>query len=105
MIGTDSWLGGFAFHDELLLFERAGISRAAILRLATYEPAVFLNRGKAEGGVAVGYTADLQLVGGNPIQSLEHLKDRRGVMIRGRWFPREELDQTLRALAPGRPTP
>ena len=105
MIGTDSWLGGFAFHDELLLFERAGISRAAILRLATHEPAVFLNRGKAEGGVAVGYTADLQLVGGNPIQSLEHLKDRRGVMLRGRWFPKEELDQTLRALAPGRLTP
>ena len=101
MIGTDSWLSGFAFHEELLLYERAGIPRADILRLATHEPAVFLGKGATQGAVAVGYDADLQLVGGNPIETLDRLKDRRGVMIRGVWFPRDRLDRTLRDLAPG----
>ena len=101
MIGTDSWLGGFAFHDELLLYERAGIPRADILRLATHEPAEFLGKGMAQGAVAVGYDADLQLVAGNPIESLGHLTDRRGVMLRGGWIPKDRLDQTLRALLTG----
>lgn len=101
MIGTDSWLSGWAFHDELLLYERAGIPRADILRLATLSAAEFLHQAGQQGAVAVGYDADLQLVGGNPIESLNHLTDRRGVMIRGRWFPRDELDRTLRDLAPG----
>ncbi len=101
MLGTDSWLNGWAFHDEMKLFEKAGIPRAAILRLATHEPAVFLGLGRTQGAVTAGYAADLQLVGGNPLDDLNHLMDRAGVMVRGRWYPKDELDRTLRALAPG----
>jgi imidazolonepropionase-like amidohydrolase len=96
LVGTDSWLQGFAFQDELELFERAGIARPEILRLATRAAAEFLGRADTQGAVAVGQVADLQLVGGDPIRALSNLRDRRGVMARGRWYGRAELDRLLR---------
>lgn len=87
MIGTDSWLQGYAYHDELELFERAGFSPAEVLRLATRAGPEYLGRGTTQGTVAVGQAADLQLVGANPLLSLGNLKDRRGVMAQGRWYP------------------
>lgn len=97
LIGTDSWLQGFAYQEELLLFERAGISRAGILALATRGAAEFLGEPGQWGVVAVGARADLQLVGGNPLASLAALEARRGVMIRGRWYPTAELVRRLEA--------
>ena len=97
MIGTDSWLQGYAYHEELELFERAGFSREEVLRLATRAGPEFLGRGATQGTVAVGQAADLQLVGGNPLVSLGNLRDRRGVMARGRWYSQAELRTRLTA--------
>ncbi len=91
MIGTDSWLQGFAYHDELKLFERAGFSHAEVLALASRAGPEYLGWSLTQGTVAIGQVADLQLVGGNPLESLDHLKDRRGVMAHGRWFSRDDL--------------
>ncbi len=102
MIGTDSWLQGYAYHDELLLFERAGFSPAEVLRLATRAGPEFLGNALTQGTVAPGQVADLQLVGGNPLQSLGNLKDRRGVMARGRWYSAADLQARL---TPGAPRP
>lgn len=96
MIGTDSWLQGFAFQDELELFERAGVPRQQILEYATRGGADFLGRAHQQGAVAVGLVADLQLVEANPLAGLSNLRRRRGVMARGRWFDRQELDGMLR---------
>jgi imidazolonepropionase-like amidohydrolase len=96
LVGTDSWLQGFAFQDELELFERAGIARPEILRLATRAAAEFLGRADTQGAVAVGQVADLQLVGGDPIRARSKLRDRRGGMARGRFYGRAELDRMLR---------
>lgn len=97
MVGTDSWLQGYAYHDELALFEQAGFSRAEVIGLATRAGPEYLGLGATQGGVAVGQVADLQLVGGNPLESLGNLEDRRGVMARGRWYSREELSAAERA--------
>ncbi len=100
MIGTDSWLQGYAYQDELELFERAGFSRAEVLQLATRAGPEYLGRARTQGTVAVGQAADLQLVGGNPLLSLGNLKDRRGVMARGRWYSQTDLSARLAAGAP-----
>ncbi len=95
LIGTDSWLEGFALQEELELFERAGISRADVLSLATGGAAEFLGEAGAWGEVATGQRADLQLVGANPLESLTALNDRRGVMVRGRWYQKADLIERL----------
>ncbi len=95
LIGTDSWLQGFAFQEELELFERAGLSRAEILALATRDAAEFLGETGQWGEVKVGQLADLQLIGGNPLESLAVLGTRKGVMARGRWLPIDELLRQL----------
>ena len=51
MIGTDSWLQGYAYHEELELFERAGFSAAEVLRLATRAGPEYLGRGRIQGTV------------------------------------------------------
>ena len=103
LIGTDSWLQGYAYQDELELFERAGFSTREVLRLATRAGPEYLGRGKTQGTVAVGQAADLQLVGANPLLSLGNLKDRRGVMAQGRWYSQTELSSQL-AQAAGPPS-
>ena len=95
MIGTDSWLQGYAYHDELELFERAGFSAAEVLRLATRAGPEYLGRGRIQGTVAVGQAADLQLVGADPRLSLGNLRDRRGVMAQGRWYSQTDLNGRL----------
>ncbi|MFN0179157.1 MAG: amidohydrolase family protein [Gemmatimonadales bacterium] len=100
LIGTDSWLQGYAYHDELRLFERAGFSRAEVLAIATKSGAEFLGKGASRGTIAVGQEADLQLVGGNPLASLENLRTRLGVMVGGRWYRRAAIDSMM-----GRPRP
>ncbi|MDQ3420357.1 MAG: amidohydrolase family protein [Acidobacteriota bacterium] len=49
LVGTDSWLAGFAFADELELLVGAGLSPARVLRMATLDAARFLaNRNYGE---------------------------------------------------------
>ena len=95
LIGTDSWLQGYAYHDELKLFERAGFSRAEVLTIATRGGADFLGKAASRGSVAVGQEADLQLVGGDPFASLENLRVRTGVMVAGRWYSQAAIDSTM----------
>ena len=51
------------------------------------------------GTVAVGNWADLVLLDANPLQSLDNITKRSGVMVRGRWVPKSEIDAGLQALA------
>jgi hypothetical protein len=99
LLGTDSYLQGFAFQAELEEFERTGIDRWRILMAATTQAAEFLGEAADWGRVAVGQRADLQLVEADPLVSFAALRRRAGVMVRGRWLPRAELDAALEALA------
>jgi len=54
---------------------------------------------KEFGTIAVGQRADLLLVAGNPLDNLEALRRPMGVMVRGRWLPRQRLDELLKSLA------
>lgn len=86
VLGTDA-LAGLMFHHEMELFARAGIPNAAILRMATLDPARYLNRADQHGSIAAGKLADLIVVDGDPLARIADIKKvettvRAGVLYR-----------------------
>ena len=107
LMGTDSPqlynVPGFALHREIRIYEDAGMSRYDILRSGTTTVAQYvgdvLGLERNFGTVEVGQRADLVLLGANPLDALENLEQRAGVMVRGRWVSGEEIQSGLEALA------
>lgn len=104
MAGTDA-MGlplvspGISLQKELQLLLASGLSPYEVIRSATVVPAAFLGKSNEFGTIAVGHRADLLLVAGNPLESLETLKSPIGVMVRGRWLPRKTLGELVKPLA------
>ena len=106
-MGTDSPqmfnVPGFALHRELRVVAESGMSNYAILRSGTASVGTYvadhLGLDGNFGTVAVGQRADLVLLSRNPLDDLANLTDRVGVMVRGRWITRAEIDAGLAALA------
>ena len=98
LAGTDTPIPcvvpGFSLHDELRLLVAAGLTPYQALRAATANAAAFLG-GDAFGTVEKGKRADLVLVDANPLEDVANASRIAGVMLRGRWLPREELQATL----------
>ena len=106
-MGTDSPqlfnVPGFALHRELKVMADAGMSNYEILKSGTVTVGEYvashLGRDGNFGTIAAGQRADLVLLGSNPLDDLANLFDRVGVMVRGRWVSREEIDAGLEGLA------
>ena len=73
----------------------AGLTPFEALAAGTREAATFLGTDHESGTVEIGKRADLVLVRENPLDDVENAKDLSGVMVRGRWLPRRELQQLL----------
>ena len=107
MMGTDSPqmfnVPGFALHREIDAMSDAGMTNQQILESGTVAVGRYVrdHLGIADdfGTVAPGQRADLLLLGSNPLDDLDNLQDRVGVMVRGRWITREAIDAGLAALA------
>ena len=111
MAGTDA-MGfplippGTSLHRELQLIVESGLTPYEALRAATVVPASFLGKEGEFGAITVGQRADLLLVEDNPLEDIGHMRTPAGVMARGRWISRSELEQMLDALRPlQRPAP
>ena len=108
LVGTDSSrqmpfvVHGFAAHDELRLLVESGLTAWQALRAGTANAAEYLGQTGEFGVVAVGARADLVLVEADPLADVANLRRRVGVMLRGRWMPREELEASLEELAAAR---
>ena len=107
LMGTDSPqlfnVPGFALHREIAVMAESGMTTHQILLSGTASVGRYvrehLGLDHSFGTVAPGQRADLVLLGSNPLDDLDNLTDRVGVMVRGRWLPREELDRGLEAIA------
>lgn len=103
LMGTDSPqmfnVPGFALHREIRVMEAAGMSPYAVLVSGTRNVASYvgdhLGLENTFGTVSVGNRADLVLLNGNPLETLDNLTERAGVMVRGRWVPGEEIEAGL----------
>ncbi len=100
LAGTDAFGVGIippgrSLHAELEILVEAGLTPYQALRTATVEPARFLGREHEFGRIAPGQRADLVLLAANPLADIRTLAEPRGVMLRGRWLPRDSLDAML----------
>lgn len=97
LVGTDTpdsyCFPGSGYHDEMLELRKAGLSNAAILRAATLDAASLLGMQDRFGSVSVGKAADLVLLDGNPLEAIENAGRIAGVIVRGRFHDRNQLDQ------------
>jgi cytosine/adenosine deaminase-related metal-dependent hydrolase len=89
---------GSSLVRELHLLQLSGLTPYEALRTATVNPARFLGQGAEFGTIAVGSRADLLLLDRDPLESVSALDRPAGVMARGRWLPRERLEELLSAL-------
>lgn len=107
LMGTDSPqlfnVPGFALHREIAVMAESGMTSHQILASGTANVGRYVREHLGIdddfGTVAPGQRADLVLLGSNPLDDLDNLTDRVGVMVRGRWVPRAEIDEGLDALA------
>jgi imidazolonepropionase-like amidohydrolase len=101
MAGTDTAAGvhifpGFSLHQELVLFQRAGLTPMQALQTATLNPAKFMGRTADLGTIEKGKLADLVLLDANPLKDIANTQKIRGVVLAGRYFDRPALDRMLR---------
>jgi imidazolonepropionase-like amidohydrolase len=90
---------GFSLAHEMRAMVEAGVPTYAVLEAATRNPAAFFGREAEFGTVEPGKRADLILVEGNPLQDIRNVHRQAGVMVRGTWLPKEEIDRRLAAIA------
>ena len=87
--GTDMG-GSFAYHRELELFEKFGLTPAEVLRRATYDMAAYLGQAEDLGSIEKGKYADFFLVPGDPTEDLLQLRRISMVVSDGIvYFPSE----------------
>lgn len=103
MTGTDSLLPrlvpGFALHQELHELVAVGLTPYEALRTSTTVPYEYLGESKEAGTIEVGKKSDLLLVEGNPLKDVSAASKIIGVMMRGRWIARQEIDRRMRKIA------
>ena len=106
MVGTDLMVPGicpgYAVHEEMAIWQEAGIPAADVLRSATLVPARFMGLGDRLGSISEGKSASMVLVRANPLDDIRNAQQIEGVFLRGHYFSRDDLDRLLaeaRALA------
>ena len=99
MVGTDLMLPGiipgFSVHEEMAIWQEAGIPAVDILRSATIVPAHFMGLGDRLGSVSAGKTASVLLVRGNPLEDIRNAQQIEGLFLRGQYFSSDHLNQLL----------
>ena len=98
MAGSDSAnpmiIPGYGLHKELELLVEGGFSPIEALRLATINPAKFLERIDI-GQLASNFKADIIILDKNPLDDIKNTTLINGVILRGEYINREKLDQIL----------
>jgi hypothetical protein len=100
LLGSDSpnlfEVPGFAILDELEAMQAAGLSPYDVLLSGTRRVGEYLRQNV--GTVTVGARADLILLEANPLQNVANVRTQSGVVLRGTWLPRTELQHRLQAI-------
>lgn len=90
---------GFSIQHEMQALAEAGVRPVTILKSGTMNVAKFFGQEGQFGAVQEGAAADLLLLDANPLEDISHMQRIAGVMVAGRWLPRQEIDRRLAELA------
>ncbi|MDR9417588.1 amidohydrolase family protein [Gracilimonas sp.] len=99
LMGTDApqlfSVPGISIHRELPHMKEAGMSNFEILQSGTKNFGEYFADWDDFGTIAVGQRADLILVNENPLEDLSAIQNHAGVMVQGKWYSREMIDEKL----------
>jgi len=103
MIGSDALMlgvhAGVSLHGELRELVGVGLTPYEALRTSTTTPFEYLGESDRAGTIAVGRQSDLLLVDENPLADITAASKIAGVLVRGRWIARDEIDRRMREIA------
>ncbi|NNE77363.1 MAG: amidohydrolase family protein [Pricia sp.] len=87
---------GFSLHQEFRFLQDAGIKPYDILLASIVNPARYLHIYSTEGTIAKGKNANLVLLDKNPLEDIENKTSIEGVMVKGHYYDRSQLNKMLR---------
>jgi imidazolonepropionase-like amidohydrolase len=103
LMGTDApqqfSVPGFSLHREFTRMLQSGMTPYDILRSGTWRVGQYFAKQDNFGTIEPGKRADLVLLGANPLADITNTTKIDGVMVRGRWYSREEIDAGLAKIA------
>ncbi len=100
-VSTEGIVPGYSAHHELELLVEAGFTPFEALSTGTRTAAEVAGRMGADdafGTVETGNRADLVLLSANPLEDITNSRSIEGVMLRGQWFTRAELQAMVEEL-------
>jgi imidazolonepropionase-like amidohydrolase len=99
MTGTDlmcpGLVPGYSVHEEMAIWQEAGVPPADILRSATLVPIRFMGLEDRLGSIRAGKSASMILLRANPLEDVRNAQQIESVFLRGQYFSRADLDRLL----------
>ncbi len=104
LAGTDTnplnpVLPGWGLHEELALLQESGLTNMEALQTATRNPARYFGISDETGTVEEGKSADLILLDADPLEDIRNTQKISGVVMRGHYYSRADLDALLERAA------
>ncbi len=103
ILGADApqwWnVPGFAIHRELKTYVASGLTPYEALKTGTVNVALFFEMFDKAGTLEEGKWADMVLLAGNPLDDIGNVKKVEGVMVRGVWMSKDEIQARLEKIA------
>ena len=104
LAGTDTSplnpvLPGWGLHQELALLVECGLTPLEALQTATRNPALYFGTQQDSGTIEKGKAADMVLLNADPLEDIRNTQTIAGVVLKGRYYSRGELDAMLERAA------
>lgn len=90
---------GFSIQRELEAMTRSGFTPLEAIQSGTINPAIFFSAEGEYGVIKPGASADLILLQENPLENINNTRSQLGVMVRGKWMTKGDIQKRLDEIA------